>query len=84
MRHHALDWYAVAALVAHGFGIALVPRLAPVPEQYPVVRVPLRGEPLPVRRLVAAVRRGSEQQPPIARAMAALRAAADDREVKRV
>ncbi|RXS86046.1 LysR family transcriptional regulator [Streptomyces sp. TM32] len=84
VRHHALDWYAVAALVAHGFGIALVPRLAPVPEQYPVVRVPLRGEPLPVRRFVAAVRRGSEQQPPIARAMAALRAAADDREVKRV
>ncbi|MBM4792429.1 LysR family transcriptional regulator [Streptomyces sioyaensis] len=84
VRHHALDWYAVAALIAHGFGIALVPRLAPVPEQYPVVRVPLRGEPLPVRRFVAAVRRGREQQPPIARALAALRAAADDREVKRV
>ncbi|MFI2190405.1 LysR family transcriptional regulator [Streptomyces sioyaensis] len=84
VRHHAVDWYAVAALVAHGFGIALVPRPAPVPEQYPLVRVPLRGEPLPVRRFVAAVRRGTEEQPPIARAMAALCAAAGDREVQGV
>ncbi|MFF8785911.1 LysR family transcriptional regulator [Streptomyces sp. NPDC015125] len=84
VRHHAVDWSAVAALVAHGFGICLVPRLAPVPERYPVVRVPLRGEPLPVRRFVAAVRRGSERQPPIARGLAALRAAADEREAKGV
>ncbi|MFI1737267.1 LysR family transcriptional regulator [Streptomyces sioyaensis] len=84
VRHQAVDWYAVAALVAHGFGIALVPRLAPVPERYPVVRVPLRGEPLPVRRFVAAVRRGTEEQPPIARAMAALCAAAGNREVQGV
>ncbi|TXC94769.1 LysR family transcriptional regulator [Streptomyces sp. ISID311] len=84
VRHHAVDWYAVAALVAHGFGIALAPRLAPVAEPYPVVRVPLRGEPLPVRRFVAAVRRGTEEQPPIARAMAALCAAAGDREVQGV
>ncbi|MFG2827745.1 hypothetical protein ACGFWI_09810 [Streptomyces sp. NPDC048434] len=60
----------------------LVPRPAPVPQQYPVVRVPLRGEPLPVRRFVAAVRHGSERQPPIARGLAALRAAAGEREAK--
>ncbi|MGX7760678.1 LysR family transcriptional regulator [Streptomyces angustmyceticus] len=76
VRHHAVDWSAVAALVAHGFGICLVPRLAPLPERYPVVRVPLRGEHLPVRRFVAAVRRGSERQPPIARGLVALCGAA--------
>lgn len=84
VHHHAVDWSAVAALVAHGFGICLVPRLAPVPERYPVVRVPLRGEPLPVRRFVTAVRRGSERQPPVARGLAALRAAAGEREAKGV
>lgn len=84
VRHHAVDWYAVAALVAHDFGICLVPRLAPVPQRYPVVRVPLRGEPLPLRRFVAAVRRGSERQPPIARGLAALRAAAGEPEAKGV
>ncbi|MEU5211133.1 LysR family transcriptional regulator [Streptomyces sp. NPDC020742] len=82
VRHHAVDWSAVAALVAHGFGICLAPRLAPVPEDCPVVRVPLRGEPLPVRRFVAAVRRGSERQPPVARGLAALRTAAGEREAK--
>ncbi|MFG2092135.1 LysR family transcriptional regulator [Streptomyces sp. NPDC048612] len=82
VRHHAVDWSAVAALVAHGFGICLVPRLAPVPERCPVVRVPLRGEPLPVRRFLAAVRRGSAGRPPIARGLAALRAAAGEREAK--
>ncbi|WP_369360887.1 hypothetical protein [Streptomyces sp. cg2] len=43
----------MAALVAHGFGIALVPRLAPVPREPKLVRVPLRDSPSPVRRLVA-------------------------------
>ncbi|BCK67052.1 LysR family transcriptional regulator [Streptomyces libani subsp. rufus] len=82
VRHDAVDWYAVAALVAHGFGICLIPRLAPVPERCPVVRVPLRGEPLPVRRFLAAVRRGSERRPPVARGLAALRAG--EREAKGV
>ncbi|MFI7099042.1 LysR family transcriptional regulator [Streptomyces sp. NPDC050161] len=80
--HHAVDWYAIAALVAHGFGICLLPRLAPVPGDCPVVRVPLRGNPVPVRRFVAAVRRGSERQPPVARGLAALRATADERAAK--
>ncbi|MFE7540833.1 LysR family transcriptional regulator [Streptomyces platensis] len=84
VRHDAVDWYAVAALVAHGFGICLMPRLAPVPERCPVVRVPLRGEPLPVRRFLAAVRRGSERRLPVARGLAALRAAAGEREAKGV
>ncbi|MFF2806500.1 LysR substrate-binding domain-containing protein [Streptomyces sp. NPDC058000] len=84
VRHLAVDWYAVAALVACGWGICLWPGLAPVPEHAPPVRVPLRGEPGPVRRFVAVVRRGSAGQLPIARAVAALRAVADEREAKGV
>lgn len=78
--HAAVDWYAVAALVAHDFGIALVPRLAPVPRQPELVRVPLRGAAAPVRRFVACVRRGSEELPAVARGLAALCAAAADQD----
>lgn len=74
--HSAVDWGALAALVAHGFGICLVPRLAPLPGGQPVTRVPLSGQWLPVRRIVSCVRRGSERQPPVARGLAALREAA--------
>ncbi len=83
MRHHAVDWYAVAALVGHGCGICLLPRWAPVPEHAPLVRVPLRGAPFLVRRFVV-VRRGSAGQPPFARAVAALREVADERTAKGV
>lgn len=79
MRHHAVDWYAVAALVAHGCGICLLPRSAPVPEHAPLVRVPLRGAPVLVRRFVVVVRRGSAGRPPFARAVAALREVAEER-----
>ncbi|MEU8825101.1 LysR substrate-binding domain-containing protein [Streptomyces sp. NPDC048636] len=81
VRHNAVDWSAVAALVAHGCGICLLPRLAPVPDGYRgwVVRVPLHGVPVPMRRFVAVMRRGSERRPPIAHGLAALRAAADER-----
>jgi DNA-binding transcriptional LysR family regulator len=75
--HEALDWYAVSALVEHGFGICLIPRLAPVLEGCAVTRVPLRGAVRPRRRLVAAIRRGSERHLPIARGLEALLAAAE-------
>ncbi|MDJ1131049.1 LysR family transcriptional regulator [Streptomyces iconiensis] len=70
--HAAVDWTAVAALVAHGFGLSLVPRLAPVPSSLPLVRVPLQGRPSPVRRVVACVRRGAEEQPAVAHGLTAL------------
>ncbi|MFI0405651.1 LysR family transcriptional regulator [Actinomadura sp. 3N508] len=74
--HEAYEWFAVSALVAHGFGVGLVPRLAPLPPDDGTVRVPLRGEVVPVRRIVTCVRRGSERQPPIAHGLAALQDAA--------
>ena len=77
LDHAAVDWATVVTLVAHGFGICLIPRLAPVPADAPVTRVPLRGTVRPVRHLVACVRRGSERLPAIAHGLTALRAAAD-------
>ena len=61
--HYADEWDTGTALVAHGFGIILVPRLARLNEDLPVARVPLRGEPAPARRILAATRRGSREHP---------------------
>lgn len=72
VTHHAVDWSATSALVDHDLGVALIPRLACVPAEHAVVRVPLTGPPVPSRRIVAAVRRGSESQPAIADALKAL------------
>jgi DNA-binding transcriptional LysR family regulator len=71
--HHAKEWFAVSGLVAHGFGVCLVPRLAPLPAEHDVVRVPLRGHPRPSRRIIGCIRRGADQQPPIAAGLAAVR-----------
>ncbi|GLY79591.1 LysR family transcriptional regulator [Actinoallomurus iriomotensis] len=76
IAHHANEWFAVSALVAAGFGVALVPRLAPLPPDDEVVRVPLRGNPVPSRRIITCVRRGSDRQAPVAHGLAALREAA--------
>ena len=70
--HVAAEWDTGAALVAAGFGVALVPRLARLPAGYPIVRVPLRGDPRPARHIVTAVRRGSRRDPVLLTALAAL------------
>lgn len=76
VTHNALDWLAVATLVAEGFGIAMIPRLAPVQAGTDVVRVPLHGAVSPTRRLVTCVRKGSDRHPPIAHGLTAIREAA--------
>lgn len=76
VAHEAAEWDTGAALVDAGLGVALIPRLARLPEGYRVTRVPLRGDPTPSRRILTAVRRGSRQQPAIASALAALADAA--------
>lgn len=76
IRHEAGDWFSVSALVAHGFGVGLLPRMAPVPPQHAVVRVPLHGRFTPTRRIFSCVRRGSRHQPGIAKGLAALTEAA--------
>ena len=76
IAHLAADWAAESALVANGLGVTLIPRLAPTPPEHAVVRIVLRGEPHPSRRIIACVRRGSAGQPLIARGLDALRAVA--------
>jgi DNA-binding transcriptional LysR family regulator len=73
IRHTSDDFHAVAALVAVGTGVALVPRtaLTGVPD---VRVVPVRDAPL--RRVFAAVRTGSERHPLIGAVTEALHAAA--------
>jgi DNA-binding transcriptional LysR family regulator len=55
ITHTSDDFRAIGALVRAGAGVALVPRNA-------VRGVPVRGT-APLRRVVAAVRRGSEEHP---------------------
>lgn len=74
ITQHANDWIAISALVANGFGVSLIPRLAYVPPEHAVVRVPLGGASAPSRRLIVCIRRGSSDQPEIAAGLDALRA----------
>jgi DNA-binding transcriptional LysR family regulator len=79
VAHIASEWDTGAALVAAGLGIALIPRLAHQPTGYPIVRVPLRGDPTPSRHILTGIRRGSAEQPLIADTLATLEASARDR-----
>ncbi len=74
IAHSTEGWNAAVALVSHGFGVCLMPRLAPMPAHHRVVRIPLRGAPAPSRLVLSCVRRGSRAQPAIARGLEALAA----------
>ncbi|WP_370645368.1 LysR family transcriptional regulator [Pseudonocardia sp. DSM 110487] len=76
VAHEAMDWPAVAAIVACGLGVCLKPRLVRVPAELPVVAVPLAGAVTPSRRLLTCTRRGCRAQPHIAAGLDALAAAA--------
>lgn len=80
IAHYADEWDLGAALVARGFGVALVPRWAHLPRDYPIVRIPLSEQPAPMRHILAAVRAGSSDQPAIAAGLDALREIAARRE----
>ncbi|MDA0566394.1 LysR family transcriptional regulator [Streptomonospora sp. S1-112] len=73
IAHEATEWSAATALVAHGLGVTLVPRMLPVATARPVVRVPLHGASTPSRSILTCVRAGSAGHPAIARGIAALR-----------
>lgn len=69
IAHYADEWDTGTALVAHQFGIILVPRLARLAEGSPVTRIPLSGEPAPARRILTATRLGSREHPVINNAL---------------
>ncbi|MGA4955160.1 LysR family transcriptional regulator [Streptomyces lavendulocolor] len=73
--HSAAGWTAILAMVEAGMGIALVPRMAAAERTSGVVMRVLETD-QPRRHVVAAVRRGAETAPAVARLLAALREAA--------
>ncbi|WP_329278813.1 LysR family transcriptional regulator [Streptomyces sp. NBC_00691] len=79
--HSASGWTAILAMVEAGMGIALVPRMASAERRGGagvVMRVLAADQPR--RHVVAAVRRGAEEGPAVARVLGALRQAAAQRE----
>lgn len=78
IAHHADEWDTGTALVAHGFGVILVPRLARLREDSPVVRIPLRGEPAPARRITAVTRLGARDIPRLQHAVEIITAIATE------
>lgn len=73
VAHRADTYFCASGLVCTGFGVTLYSRLVPIPVEHAVVRVPIHGNPVPTRRLSTVVRRGSAEQPAIARGLAAIR-----------
>ncbi|MBD9733301.1 LysR family transcriptional regulator [Streptomyces sp. H28] len=69
--HHALDWNVTAHLVAHGLGVALIPRLARLTDHLPLTRVRCSGD--PHRKLLTCTRGGDDTRPAVAAALADLR-----------
>jgi DNA-binding transcriptional LysR family regulator len=71
--HQTNDWQAVAQLVAHGHGVALIPRLAQRALPDNVVIRPI-ASPAPRRRIFAAVPAGAQTSPVIDLVLGQLRA----------
>lgn len=78
VRHHCTEWDAVAALVAAGAGVALIPRLAQPLRQDGLVVCPVLGAQAS-RLIFAAMRAGSQHDPGTAAALACLRSVAAGR-----
>ncbi|MDJ1131275.1 LysR family transcriptional regulator [Streptomyces iconiensis] len=76
IAHHADEWATGTALVAHGFGVILVPRLAQLGQESPVTRIPLRGEPAPARRIMSVTRLGAREIPTLTQAVDTITATA--------
>ncbi|NNH70124.1 LysR family transcriptional regulator [Nocardia uniformis] len=70
--HHVKEWFAVSTFVAQGFGVCLLPRLAPIPNEHAVTRIPLSGSPRPIRTIIGGIRRGAGDHPVIAAGLSAL------------
>lgn len=63
INHYADEWGTGTALVAQHFGVILVPRLAQLPPDAPVTRLPLHGDPAPARRILTITRAGNRDHP---------------------
>ncbi|MGH8889705.1 MAG: LysR substrate-binding domain-containing protein, partial [Acidothermaceae bacterium] len=74
VRNYSTDWDAVAALIAVGCGVGLIPRLAQPLHRPGVVLKPLAGDgrPRAARNIFASVRAGAQADPVLAVALDAL------------
>ncbi|MGP3975721.1 LysR family transcriptional regulator [Streptomyces sp. 8N114] len=77
IAHYADEWDTGTALVAHGFGVILVPRLAQLRGGSLVERLPLHGEPAPARRIMSVTRLGAREIPTLTHALETITAAAE-------
>lgn len=73
LAHEAVEWETGMAMVGAGIGIGLIPRLVSLDRNEHVVRVRIAGAGRPMRRIVAAVRRGSLTSPLIRASLTTLR-----------
>ncbi|RFU84886.1 LysR family transcriptional regulator [Streptomyces triticagri] len=73
--HSAAGWTAILSMVEAGMGVALVPRMAA--QRAPGVVTRTLSPDQPLRHVVAAVRRGAEDGPALARVLRTLREAAE-------
>ncbi len=78
IAHYADEWETGTALVAEGFGVCLVPRMARWPDLHPVVRVPLRGAARPVRSVMVFTRAEAQHRGVIAFALDSLTTVAEE------
>ena len=78
VQHHCREWDAVAALVAAGLGVSLIPRSAQPLRPAGLAVLPVAGAPAS-RLLYALVRAGTETDPGITAVLAALSEVAADR-----
>ncbi|CAL9628768.1 HTH-type transcriptional regulator GltC [Streptomyces sp. enrichment culture] len=76
IAHYADEWDTGTALVAHGLGVILVPRLSRLRDDSPVARIPLHGEPAPARRIMAVTRLGARRNPTLTHAVETITATA--------
>lgn len=77
VAHYANEWETGTAMVARGFGVCLVSRLARWSDHHPVVRIPLRGDPTPTRRVLAVTNAGAAARRPLDYALDVAADAAD-------
>ncbi|MFJ2619357.1 LysR family transcriptional regulator [Glutamicibacter sp. NPDC087344] len=74
--HFADEWDTGLALVAHGFGVTLVPRMARIHHDWDVKRIELSGRAQPSRPIISFTRAGARNRPTIIKAMELIEAKA--------
>ncbi len=77
IAHQADEWETGAAIVSQDMGVMLVPRLWLLSSEWAVTRIRLSGEPVPVRKIVAATRKGAARHPLVAETLELVKARCD-------